>query len=187
MTPGRWPGRLATVRRGAIAIGVAVAVVVLLIPHFTLFPGTSLPARADAVVLLAGDPTTRLPVALRLARQGPGVLAISADGRDPVNASSRTLCGRSGDLTVYCFWPHPADTRGEARAIGRLAAQHGWNRITVVTSNYHVARAALLIRRCTDAQVSMAAARPSLSIAQWCVVVAHEIGGLGLATAKRSC
>ena len=44
--------------------------------------------------------------------------------------------------------PVPFSTRGEARAIGRLARARGWNRVVVVTSTFHVTRTRLLFHRC---------------------------------------
>ena len=49
-------------------------------------------------------------------------------------------------------------TRGEARAIGRLARRHHWTSIDVVTSRFHVFRARLVIRRCYDGALHMVGA-----------------------------
>jgi uncharacterized SAM-binding protein YcdF (DUF218 family) len=45
--------------------------------------------------------------------------------------------------------------QGEAEAVGRLARARGWRQIVVVTSRYHVRRAAMLFRRCTDARLDV--------------------------------
>jgi hypothetical protein len=152
-----------------------------------VYPATDQHAPTDAVVLLAGDAPARLPVAVRLAEGGPGVLVVSvADGED--NAPARTLCGDPGGLTVHCFTAAAgSDTRAEARAVGRLVAEHGWTRITVVTTSYHVPRAGLLVGRCTDAEVHMADTAAPMPIRRWVVGIVHEVGGLAAAALDRSC
>jgi len=171
----RWPSL------AALLTPVLLAVAVFVTPGD--FDATG-DADADAVVVLAGA-TERLPVAVQLAEQGSGVLVISA-AEGKVNAPARKLCGSPGDLTVYCFDAAPSTTRGEARAIGRLARQHGWATLTVVTSTYHVPRARLLVERCTAA-VKVQGAWPSSSIVRWGRQVAHELGGLTQAAFDSGC
>ena len=100
---------------------------------------------ADAIVVLGGRPN-RLPVGLRLLREGEGrvLLVFNATGT-----------GDEGHLYVR---PEPYTTRGEARAVARLAREHGWRSIVVVTSSYHVPRARLIFRRAFDGELRMASA-----------------------------
>jgi uncharacterized SAM-binding protein YcdF (DUF218 family) len=163
---------------GLLGAATALAVVAALVADLFLFPHVArVSGSADAVVLLAGSSPDRLPVAVRLAREGSGVLVVSAAG-GRTNAPSRALCHDPGDLVVLCFRPSPSTTRGEGRAIGRLVEEQNWTRITVVTSTYHLTRAALTIGRCTDAEVQMAEAEPGLSVGEWVTRVGHETGGL---------
>lgn len=141
------------------------------------------PLSSDAVVVLAGSQDDRLPVAVALAAQGPGTLVVSA-GSGSMNSAARALCHEPGALHVICFMPSPPNTRGEAVEIGRLAAEHGWSRITVVTSVYHLLRAGLLIARCTQARVVMVPTQPSLSLHGWVTQVAHEVVGVAEATIR---
>jgi uncharacterized SAM-binding protein YcdF (DUF218 family) len=174
------------VRRWVLAGAAAVGLGVALALQLTVYPHTDASAPSDAVVVLAGDAGARLPVALRLAEEGPGVLVVSADdGED--NASARALCDDPGDLQVYCFAPERSDTRAEARALGQLVADHEWARITVVTSTYHVSRAGMLIDRCTDAVVQMAAARDRMPVRRWANAVVHESAGLLVGVLRPSC
>jgi uncharacterized SAM-binding protein YcdF (DUF218 family) len=144
------------------------------------------PRPSDAIVLLAGDATTRLPLAVRLAEEGPGVLVISRGGGAD-NAAARELCERPGELVVHCFTPGTSDTRSEARAIGQLITEHDWHRITLVTSSYHVARALLLVARCTEAEVQSVYAREEMSVRRWASALLHEIGGLTAAGVDWRC
>jgi len=49
---------------------------------------------------------------------------------------------------VVCFEARPYNTRGEARGVARLAREHGWTRIVVVSSTFHLTRVKLLFQRC---------------------------------------
>jgi uncharacterized SAM-binding protein YcdF (DUF218 family) len=77
--------------------------------------------------------------------------------QDPYWLKARRLC-RAGHIArarVICFEPVPFSTRGEARAVARLARQHGWTHVVVVTSAFHVFRARMLFRRCYSGRLSM--------------------------------
>jgi uncharacterized SAM-binding protein YcdF (DUF218 family) len=134
-----------------IAAGLAAAWVVACLVLFVWSPWDSgAPAHADVVVVLSGE-QSRLPPALALIRRRVApVLAISSIRDTPRWRAARRLCaaGRYAAATVLCFQAVPYSTRGEARAIGRLARSHGWTRVVVVTSRFHITRAHLLFRRC---------------------------------------
>jgi uncharacterized SAM-binding protein YcdF (DUF218 family) len=115
---------------------VAVAAYLFVVHH------DDRPAKADAVVVLSGT-KQRLPVGERLVRQGYAPLLVVSRSTDP-SVAERRAC-RTGAL---CFRAVPYSTRGEARAIARLAEAHRWRMVDVVTSQFHVFRARILIRRC---------------------------------------
>jgi uncharacterized SAM-binding protein YcdF (DUF218 family) len=113
---------------------------------------TGAPAHADAVIVLSGG-RERLPPAMALVRRGVApVLAISSVSRTKPWAIARRLCnaGRYAHARVLCFDAQPYSTRGEAKTVERLAREHQWSRIVVVTSGFHVTRAHMLFRRCYD-------------------------------------
>ncbi|WP_051683875.1 YdcF family protein [Blastococcus sp. URHD0036] len=168
---------------GLLALLVAVSV------RLFVFPGDDPPERSDAVILLAGDPETRIPLALDLAREGPGVLVVSTPPGE-VNDPARALCDEPQEgLEIRCFTPpeDPPGTRGEARVIGELVERYDWTAVTVVTSSYHVQRAGVLIRRCTDADVTVVAGRPTMSVLRWSGAILHEFGGLAAAVVEGDC
>jgi uncharacterized SAM-binding protein YcdF (DUF218 family) len=165
----------------ALALASALVVDLFLSP-----PVSSDPTHTDAVVVLAGSPDDRLPTALRIAEEGPGVLVLSVPGGD-LNRPAAALCDRRMDVRILCVTPTPGTTRGESRAVGRLVEEQGWTRITVVTSTYHVARAAVTINQCTDAEVRLAESRPSMSLGRWLEQVVHEIGGITQTLASPPC
>jgi uncharacterized SAM-binding protein YcdF (DUF218 family) len=114
------------------------------------------PARADAVVVLAGS-RFRLPVGIRLVREGYAPLLVVS--RSHTGALERRVCAGRLRLRVLCVDAKPSSTGGEARAIGRLARSRRWRRIDVVTSQFHVFRARMLIRRCYHGGLRMVGAK----------------------------
>ena len=125
--------------------------VVLCLVFFTWSPWAgSAPPHADAIVVLSGG-RERLPPALALVRRGVArTLAISSVSRTRHWPLGHRLCAarRYAGATVLCFDAEPYSTRGEARAVARLALERHWSRVVVVTSRFHVTRARMIFRRC---------------------------------------
>jgi uncharacterized SAM-binding protein YcdF (DUF218 family) len=140
-------------RRALAALGLLVGLwIVAVLVLFVWPPADSKPpAHADAVVVLSGGLSRRLPKALTLMRRRIApVLVISTSPLDPRYAITYRLCSGREHLSyrVMCFRAHPWSTRGEARAVTALARTRRWTRVVVVTSTYHVTRARMLFRRC---------------------------------------
>lgn len=131
---------------GLIVAYVAVAAYLFVVHH------DDRPAKADAVVVLSGT-NERLPVGERLVREGYAPLLVVSRSDHPSAAEQRTC--RGGAL---CFRAQPYSTRGEARAVARLAAARHWRTVDVVTSQFHVFRAELLIDRCYHGELRMVGA-----------------------------
>jgi uncharacterized SAM-binding protein YcdF (DUF218 family) len=124
------------------------------VARFVLWPVQDEPRRADAVVVLAGD-HLRLGKALELMTRRVAPTLVISDGLARGWRQANRLCrgGADARFRVLCFRPDPYSTRGEARAVARMAAARGWRSVLVVTSTYHVTRARLLFDRCTGARV----------------------------------
>ena len=139
-----------------LALAVLLAAFLALSARLFAFPTERVPERADAVVVLAGQWERRLPLGQRLVREGVApVLALS---EDTDSDWPRELCrGRN----VVCFQADPYSTTGEAAALGAIAARRGWQSVVVVTSDYHVTRATLLVERCVGGRVDAVAAEES--------------------------
>jgi uncharacterized SAM-binding protein YcdF (DUF218 family) len=134
---------------------VVVLVVVAwaaVVARFVLWPVQDEPRHADAVVVLAGD-HLRLGKALELMTRRVAPTLVISDGLAPGWRQANRLCRGGARFRVLCFRPSPYSTRGEARAMARMASARGWRSVVVVTSTYHVTRARLLFDRCVDAQV----------------------------------
>ena len=166
-----------------VGAGVAVlALVVVIVANLVLFvwPSTSTLRHADAVVVLAGGNGERLDRGLQLVRAGVAPTLVVSTGPDE-------LCNSNAGFQVVCFLPSPATTRGEAEAIGRLAREHAWKTIVLVTSTYHLSRARLLVGRCYPGTLEVASAAPDQGVMGWLGAIAHEWGGLADSLVHRSC
>jgi uncharacterized SAM-binding protein YcdF (DUF218 family) len=136
-----------------LAIGVLfLAAWTAVVARFVLWPLQDSPRRADAVVVLSGD-HLRLGKALELMTRRVAPTLVISDGLAPGWREANRLCRKGARFRVVCFRPKPYSTRGEARAVARMAAARGWRSVVVVTSTYHVTRARLLFDRCVDARV----------------------------------
>jgi uncharacterized SAM-binding protein YcdF (DUF218 family) len=142
---------------------VALALAVWLAAAAILFvwPRQDDPGHADAVVVLSGARKTRLAKGLELVRDGASSTLVISDGRAQGWPEANRLCAGGAPFRVVCFKPRPYSTHGEAEGVARLAREHGWRSLLVVTSRYHVTRSRLLFRRCTEAGVGAVAARTS--------------------------
>ena len=114
------------------------------------------PARADAIFVLSGSPT-RLPVGLRLVRERYAPLLVVSRAPRPTQLEQRVCAHRAG-VHVLCVRADPYSTVGEAELLARLARAHGWRSVDVVTSEYHVVRARILLQRCYSGRLRVVGA-----------------------------
>ena len=146
-------------RRRWVSIVIAVlAVIVMLAGVWFAFAGRLLvrdgtPRRADAVVVLSGD-----PLGDRL-RAGGQVFVETASDRfvmfleggdsvyDPRDDAYRFLRRVGIDYDEVRGLPSQTSTAEEAAVFGAYARECGWRTVTVVTSPYHTARSGWLFRR----------------------------------------
>lgn len=151
-------------------------------------PSTVEVEHADAVVVHASG-EARLDAGLELVRSGVApvlVLSDAGEGYGRGGGFLESFCGREEPFEVLCPVPEPKSTIGEARAFGKLAEQRGWERVAVVTSRGHLARARLAVDQCTDAEVLPVAADPEASVSvrkirdEW-------LRAAGTATLLRAC
>jgi uncharacterized SAM-binding protein YcdF (DUF218 family) len=127
-----------------------------------IWPVEDSPRRADAVVVLSGS-KARLPKALALMRRRVAPTLVISDGLDPEWPAANRLCRRgSMRFRVVCFKPDPYSTLGEAEHIGRMVRARGWGSVVVTTSTFHVTRARLIVKRCTEARIQVVGADYSL-------------------------
>ena len=113
---------------------------------------------ADAVVLFVGGRGERTFTALSLMDAGVADTLVIPNGRQAGARELRRLCRRPQDFDVLCPDTDSVDTGGEARAIAAVAEERGWERLVMVTSDYHIARARLRLERCYPGEIQAVAA-----------------------------
>lgn len=178
------------VRRALTTVFLTLAIWLLAASQLFFNVQQAAPARTDAVIMLGGASTERLPVARRLKESLDIPVLVVSHTNTPGNASADALCkGEASRLdgSLVCLNLDEKDTRGEARAIGNLVAAKGWTSITVVTSRYHVTRAGMLIRQCTTADVHLIGSTPDFNLKQWVDRFVVETGGLLDSTLRPEC
>lgn len=109
------------------------------------------------MVVLSGS-KKRLPVALELMRREVAPTLVISYGLEQRNLRARRVCSTPQAFAVLCPKPDPFSTRGEAELIARLASEHRWSSVVVVTSRFHLLRARLLIERCYGGRLTMVGA-----------------------------
>ncbi|WP_312179428.1 YdcF family protein [Arthrobacter sp.] len=174
--------------RAGAAVLCALLVWLLVSANLFLYPqAATQPARADAIVVLAGAASERLPVGQQLLRDGYAPVLVLSTTDTPGNANTDFVCQYSTNPAIECFTPSPLSTRAEARSVARLAADNGWDEIIVVTSKYHVVRAEVNIEQCSTVKTTMVASEPQLSVKQWLGRFVQETGGLAATALRTAC
>lgn len=139
-----------------LALGCAVLVFVLVSLRLFVLPAVDEPeivldAPADAVVVLGGGDGERISAARGVLPRLPGdppALVLSVPYEEPL-LTCGSVPGQPA-VEVRCLVPEPPTTAGEATAMASLAAEQQWQRMVVVTSDYHVTRARVLVTRCVE-------------------------------------
>lgn len=142
---------------------------------------------ADAVVVLGGDSAERLPTGQELVAAGYAPVLALSHTDTPGNVDSDRLCKRPAHPTRVCFEPDPLTTRGEARTLARLAADNDWDRLLVVTSEYHAVRAYTNIAQCSEATLIMVPSEPDYGLLGWLPRFVEESAALAASHLRPVC
>ena len=179
-------------KRRMVVIGTVAAVFLAfcgLTARLFIFPASGMPARVDAIVMMAG-PGDRFRTALRLASQHRApVLVLSSGDRGP-NGSGRTPAGPAGRRSRGCGRSASTPTRTPPRA--RPSTRPGWPGSTTGTpsrwspSRPQDSRARLRMERCFSGHVYvMTAPTPAK---YWPYELAYEWAAtIKALTINRSC
>ena len=143
------------------------------------------PARVDAIVILGGPASLgRLDLGLRLAEEGRSPYLLVSEGLYMDLPAG--LCQPHRGFTVICWCPDPGTTQGEAEFIGRLAKQHGWHSVILVTTPDQVWRARLRVGRCFPGRLY--SVTTPLPLGQWWYLLPYQWGAtLKAELLQRSC
>jgi uncharacterized SAM-binding protein YcdF (DUF218 family) len=163
-------------RRRCRVIAASLLTLVVLFCGVTVrlfvLPATGMPTRVNAIVVLGGQ-GNRLGLGLQLAQQGHAPYLLVSDGL-PFTLPTGLCEPDHGSFTVICWNPEPGTTKGEAEFVGRMARQHHWVSIVLVTTPDQAWRAALYVRRCYTGKVySMTT---PLNSTRWPYMIAYQWG-----------
>ena len=194
--PGRsWPassrrrGKRAGWRRWLLR-GLLAALVLWLVGCLLVVvePTVNKLAKVDAILVLGPpDVDGRAEAAYALASQhyaSTVVISVESELQQQVKGACRN---QNPGYQVICFQPDPRTTQGEAREIGRLAREHHWHSIIVVTSTYHISRARMIIQRCMPGTVLMVAAPGKPAMLKWAREFFYQTGAYLKAFARSGC
>ncbi|MFN0089581.1 MAG: hypothetical protein ACKVWR_04815 [Acidimicrobiales bacterium] len=158
-------GRRLRARRAVLALALVAGAVA---GRLFVWPPVDEPSLADAVVVL-GDaaPVGLDPAAALVERRAAPVLVIP-NGAHPSWPEANRLCAlRRPGLTVLCPAAGNDTLRGQARLVGLLAAERGWNDLAVVSDRDRLSRVRLALGRClTGEHLQAVAAAPGPGVAE---------------------
>jgi uncharacterized SAM-binding protein YcdF (DUF218 family) len=148
---------------------------------------THRPKPADAIMVLGPSIDSRVSTALSLAatlRISQIVISVG----DTSGQTSQGPCARPpSGITVTCFQPEPYTTQGEARELGRLAAEHHWTSVIVITATPHISRSHMIIKRCYGGSVQMVRDPAPISIGKWAYQFLYQSAAFGKALLRSGC
>lgn len=150
------------------------------------FPAADDTQHADVLFVLAPS-ADRINHAEALMDKGIAkTLVISApqgEGARPTPA----LCDEKRRFRIICFQPDPVTTQGEARAFKRLADEHGWQSAALLTGQFHVTRARVILERCYSADLSVVAFWHDLPPASLAYHFVYETGAFAKVAFNHEC
>lgn len=129
-----------------VAVLVVLAAFAAATARLFVWPARGMPARVDALVMMAG-PGDRLRTVEALGRQHRAQVLVISHGWTGYGPGRRCAVQIPG-VRVICFSPRPDTTQGEAEFAGRLAKQDHWHSIALVTITPQDSRARLRMERC---------------------------------------
>lgn len=181
-------GRRRPKRRRSWIVAAAVAIPILAFGGATarLFVWPQLsppPPLVDAIVELGG-PGDRDAAALALAREHRASVVVVSTAKSA--AESGDCFPPVDGVSVLCFHAEPNTTRGEAQAVRRLAAQHNWRSIILVTTPDQAWRARVRVTRCFDGDVYVATT--PLPAVKWFTQIPYQwVATVKAFTVERAC
>lgn len=149
-------------------------------------------AKADAIVVLAGEHDGREEYGISLAQRGlASTVVLSNPYRSNDELMQRLCQARYYRIEVICDRPPQTTTRGEAMMARDLAVQRHWQRLTVVTWRFHIPRTRFVFGRCLPSgTVASYVAVPRqylYSVAVWELQYLYQYVALAKAAVVPSC
>jgi hypothetical protein len=174
--------RIALVSLLALIAGVVAGVPVYVRPQIETL------RHADAILILGGPDYERYRYGLDLGVQGwaPNVVVSNPHGAND-RWLTRFCATPQTRFEMHCFTPDPPTTKGEGRELRRLASQHGWRTVIVVTLRPHISRARFILEQCFDVNLVMVAIPGRLSVPIWAFQYVYQTAGYARALVQPGC
>ncbi|MGV9669289.1 YdcF family protein [Gordonia sp. NPDC003504] len=142
--------------------------------------------RADVIVVLGGEHDGREQYGIDLARRGYAPVVLLSDpydrfdGKKPDPVMDRACASSTSTVQVICFRPDPSTTVGEAMFAAKLAREHGWSSMIVVSWRFHLVRARYIFEQCDAGTLIMRSVPREYpkSLAYWGFQYAYQFVGL---------
>jgi uncharacterized SAM-binding protein YcdF (DUF218 family) len=176
------------VRRWLLSLGLLlIAAVIAGLPVY-VHPQIDPLRHADAILVLGGEDYRRYPFAFELSVQGwaPTVVVSNPHGADDPWLTKYCATPHP-QLDLVCFVPHPPTTRGEGQEFRRLAQQHGWRTVIVVTYLPHISRARFILEQCFTGDLVMVPSPADISVPAWAFQYVYQTAGYLRAVAQPGC
>ena len=168
----------------ALVTVLAVTAITAIAARPFIWPTDAEPFADGPIVVLGGGGGERLTTAMAIRGEGSErTLVVSAGAIDEWLSAG----GRCSPAGIVCILPEPVNTYGEARTVAGLVAEHGWDQVTVVTSDFHVTRTRWLFDRCLEVPVRVVAAPTDPHLAERLYRISREMAAMGVAVVRRSC
>ena len=135
--------------------------------RFIVYPqvnSTSEIDTVDAVYVLGPAPPARMAKGMAMANSGLSDHLVVTVGE---NSPPPGYCSAQHSFTVHCVQPDPMTTGGESAHWARMAHEHQWDSIAVITNRPHITRAELYFSRCFDGRIWMIDDESELSHHFW--------------------
>lgn len=177
-----------SLRRWTVALCLTVCVAAIAGFPVYIRPQVDPLRQADAIVILGGVGYQRYTFGLDLGAQGWAPNVVVSNPRGAQDQWLTSYCAAPHPaFHLYCFVPDPPTTRGEGRELRRLALQHGWRTIIVVTFRPHISRARFILEQCFDGGIVMVASPTSVSPPRWAFEYAYQTAGYLRQLAQPGC
>ena len=169
---------------------VLIALIVTVVAGVPVYvrPQIDRPRHADAILILGGPDYQRYTFGLDLGARGwaRNVVVSNPHGADDPWLT-RFCAAPQTRFELHCFNPDPPTTKGEGRELARLASEHGWRTVIVVTLRPHISRARFILEQCFDGDLVMVAIPVQLSVFEWTFNYVYQTAGYVRAVLQPGC
>ena len=132
-------------------------------------------ATADAIVVHPRSGQVGLDHADELALRGTSDTIVLLGGGTDKWPESSIECGRTYPALVVCVPFDQDNTLGQVKALNPAATEQSWDSLVVVSTDYHVRRAAATHRRCGYQSVEPSGVEDSIPIREFLKLATIEV------------